>query len=50
MTKSPLALVDVSLLGPLLAFVNVYLGEIVPEIYVLAAVAVRIGEGVWFIV
>ena len=41
MTKSPLPLVDISLLGPVLALANVYWGQIVPELYLLTAVVVR---------
>ena len=34
MTKSPFPLVDVIMLGPLLAYLNLYLGRPLPEYYV----------------
>ena len=40
MTKSPLPLLDYIFVGPLMAFGNVYLGGIVPEMYLIIAVAV----------
>lgn len=47
MTKSPFPLLDSIMLGPLIAFLNVYFGPFVPETYLLVAVAVSsvdIGE------
>lgn len=40
MTRSPMPLVDIILLGPCLALANVYYGTLIPEKYVLIAVAV----------
>lgn len=41
MTKSPFPLWDIILLGPYLAFLNVYVGRFLPEQYVLIILAVR---------
>ena len=41
MTKSPFPLLDPIMLGPLLAYLNIYLGTLLPELYVMIAVAVR---------
>ena len=41
MTKSPFPLLDPIMLGPLLAYLNVYFGAPLPELYVMIAVAVR---------
>ena len=40
MTKSPYPLLDFIMVGPLLAFANIYFGSPVPELYVALAVAV----------
>ncbi len=40
MTKSPFPLVDVIMLGPLLAYLNLYLGVMLPEYYVLIGLMV----------
>lgn len=40
MTKSPLPLFDVIMVGPFLAFANVFFGTLVPEVDVLATIAV----------
>ena len=41
MTKSPFPLLDPIMLGPLLAYLNLYFGTPLPELYVVTAVAVR---------
>lgn len=40
MTKSPVPFIDFILLGPYIAFANIYFGGIVSEKYLLYAVAV----------
>ena len=41
MTKSPFPLLDPIMLGPLLAYLNLYFGTPLPELYVVTAIAVR---------
>ena len=41
MTKSPFPLLDPIMLGPLLAYLNVYFGAPLPELFIVTVVAVR---------
>ncbi len=40
MTKSPFPLLDPIMMGPVIACLNLYLGALLPELYIIAGVAV----------
>ena len=40
MTKSPYPLLDSIMIGPLMAYANIYFGSPVPELYLVLAIAV----------
>ena len=40
MTKAPYPLVDPIMIGPFIAYANIYIGELVPEYYLLIGITV----------